>query len=119
MFCIEGLSAILHHVETQWIIRGVAICKGAPKLSHLLLAGDSHFFFWASVSESNVILNVLNSYEKALGQHVNIDKSVLLFSANTPIVLKEAIMSQLGVSKIMARDRYLGMPIMIGRVKKR
>ena len=55
----------------------------------------------------------------ASGQQVNIDKSAVLFSANTTRQMRESIMATLGISKMLTKDRYLGLPIMVGRAKKR
>ena len=63
--------------------------------------------------------NILKEYEMASGQQVNIDKSAVLFSANTTRQMRESIMAILGISKMLTKDRYLGLPIMVGRAKKR
>ena len=45
---------------------------------------DSIMFTQASIKECEAILDVLHQYELASGQKVNVDKSAILFSSNTP-----------------------------------
>jgi hypothetical protein len=37
LLCVEGLSALLREAKANNKIHGVAICRGGPKVSHLLL----------------------------------------------------------------------------------
>lgn len=41
------------------------------RVSHLLFADDSFFFFKANVVEATVVKNILQEYEDASGQSVN------------------------------------------------
>ncbi|OMO54692.1 reverse transcriptase [Corchorus capsularis] len=66
-----------------------------------------------------VMTCVRTNFEKASGQQINIDKSAIMFSYNTTSGLRDSIMQRLGVEKIMENDRYLGLPIMIGRSRTR
>lgn len=66
-YCAEGLSAPLRDAEMTNKIHGVAICRGGPKISHLLFADDSLLFCHAKVDECMRLLAVLEKYEKASG----------------------------------------------------
>lgn len=37
LLCVEGLSAMLRKEEREGHIKGVAICRRAPRISHLLM----------------------------------------------------------------------------------
>ncbi|OMO96399.1 reverse transcriptase [Corchorus capsularis] len=117
LFCMEGLSCLLQRAELNDRIHGVAVSRYAPRISHLFFADDSLLFLRASSEECDVVLDLLRQFELASGQQVNIDKSAVMFSCNTPGDLQEIIMHHLGIQKVLDRDRYLGLPIMIGRSK--
>ena len=56
------------------------------------------------MSDCVAITYILHKYERVSGQQVNIDKSTIIFSANTPAKRKDTMMRKLGVSKILAKD---------------
>ncbi|OMO96147.1 reverse transcriptase [Corchorus capsularis] len=99
-------------------IRGISIARTAPRVSHLFFADDSLIFLRATVAECEVLSRVLKRFELASGQLINVDKSTVLFSSNTPDSIRASIMQYLGIHKILTRDKYLGMPIMIGKSKR-
>ncbi|OMO91484.1 reverse transcriptase [Corchorus capsularis] len=115
--CIKWVSLIngFHRGD----IKGVSVSRSAPCVSHLFFADDSILFLRAKESECKNIVNILKDFGIASGQQVNIDKSSIFFSANTPVRLQADIMNSLGVHKILDKDKYLGLPIMIGRSKVR
>ena len=41
LLCAEGLTAMLKKEEVAGNIKGVAVCKGAPRISHLLFVDDN------------------------------------------------------------------------------
>ncbi|OMO80722.1 reverse transcriptase [Corchorus capsularis] len=84
----------------------------------ILVNDDSLLFLRASLEECDVVLDLLRQFELASGQQVNIDKSAVMFSGNTPVDLREIIMRHLRIQKVLDQDRYLGLPIMIGRSKR-
>ena len=51
LLCVEGLSAMLRKEEREGHIKGVAVCRRTPRISHLLFADDSIIFCKASISE--------------------------------------------------------------------
>ena len=117
--CVEGLSCLLKHAKMEGLIRGISILRQAPIVSHLLYADDSLLFTRASVQECDAILNILSRYEGASGQQINLDKLTVLFSSNTPQHVRDVTLNHLGFSKTMEKDRYLGLPVMLRRVKTR
>ena len=59
-------------------IKGISICKGVPRIYHLLFADDSIVFCRATVEESNRAMKVLENYERDSCQKLN---KVKTFSA--------------------------------------
>ena len=91
LLCVEGLSALLRKAERDQNISGVSVCRCGPKISHLLFADDSLLFCHASSAECHCIMEVLAMYERASGQMVNKEKTVLFLSKNTPEQVRTAI----------------------------
>lgn len=60
---------------------------------------------------------MLRTFEKASGKKLNIDKSSVFFSKNTPESLKLALNQKLGFSEANERSLYVGLPNMVGRNK--
>ena len=55
----EGLTAMLKKEESNGYIKGVAVCRGAPRISHLLFADDSIVFCRASFEEARWVMKVI------------------------------------------------------------
>ena len=117
IICAEGLSSLIREAERRNEIRGAMICTGAPIISHLLFADDCFLFFKACESEAIVMKNILATYEAASGQAINLQKSELFCSRNTPDNLKNLIATTLGVRQVLGTGKYLGLPSMIERSK--
>ncbi|RHN81910.1 hypothetical protein MtrunA17_Chr1g0204171 [Medicago truncatula] len=59
----------------------------------------------------------VTTYEEALGQAINLQKSKLFCSRNTLDDLKNLIATTLGVRQVLGTCKYLGLPSMIGHSK--
>ena len=44
LLCAEGFTALLDQAESEGRIKGVSICRGAPKVTNLMFADDSLIF---------------------------------------------------------------------------
>ena len=119
LICAEGLSALMRKAERDRMIRGVSICRGGPRISHLFFANDSIIFCRAKLSECTALQEILTLYGRAFGQLVNGDKTALFFSHNTPSSLRADISGFLGTTLTTKFEKYLGLPLIIGRAKKR
>lgn len=58
---------------------------------------------------------MLSLYEDCLGQTINKDKSTIMFSKNSTTVEKENVMAGLGIQSEARNEKYLGLPIYMGR----
>ena len=119
LLCAEGLSAMLRQVECGGIPRGISVCRQAPLVSHLLFADDCIVFCNASKEEGDRVTKILETYEKELGQKLNREKTSLFFSKNTSEEVKERVRDMFGAQIIHQHERYLGLPPLVGRGKKK
>ncbi|XP_062020928.1 uncharacterized protein LOC133737377 [Rosa rugosa] len=115
--CAEGLSALISHAVSfgQW--QGLRICDGAPIISHLLFADDSMKYFNATSQDCSIIRDLLNIYEKAWGQQVNLHKSNVVFSGSMQPHLCVNLARILGVQVVDKHEKYLGIRTLVGRSK--
>ena len=115
---LEGLNGLIEHVVDRKHIKGFLLCRNGPKISHLFLAYDSLFFFRARLEDVQKIQEILDKYERAPGQKINSAKTTLFFSKTVIDSSKKEIKNLLGVLKIREYEKYLGLPVVIGRNKK-
>lgn len=119
LLCVEGLSKALKLAASSGSIKGCKICNSAPAITHLLFADDSFLFFNASISEAEEVRRVLNEYEADYGQAVNYQKSAIFFSSNVRTDKQRDIKEKLGVIRDIGDCKYLGLPSLVGRSKKK
>ena len=116
--CAEGLSSLIKSSVANGDLKGVAVCRGGPKLSHLFFADDSLIFCKASLAECAALQRILKVYEDALGQQLNRAKTSLFFSRNTPSAIQEEIKQRFGTQVIKQHEKYLGLPSLVEKNKK-
>lgn len=86
------------------------------QLSHIFFFADGSLVFCkATLEECQTLLDLLNIYQRASGQHVNYAKSAISFSKGMTAVEQEALIRLTGISKVGGFGRYLGLPERIGR----
>ena len=117
LLCAEGFIALLAKAELDWKITGVSICRGAPKDTNLLFTDDSLLFYQATLREGEVVAEILQTYERASGQSINLENSSVFFSNNTTDTQKQQMLQILGVKEVVKFESYLGLPTLIGRDK--
>ncbi|GFQ01423.1 putative ribonuclease h protein at1g65750 [Phtheirospermum japonicum] len=118
VICAQGISSLLTHFENQKLIHSVRIASGAPTISDLFFADDILIFFKANLAECRMIQHILGCYERASGQLVNFEKSVLSFSLNTKKGAQDAIETSLSIPVVHHHDLYLGLPTYSLRSKR-
>lgn len=119
LLCVEGLSNSLTEAANNEEIHGCKISPAAPAITHLLFADDSFLFFRATQEETTRVKVLLNAYERLSGQAVNFQKSGVLFSANVRRDKQLELSNILEVHNDLSDGRYLGLPSLIGRSKKK
>ncbi|KAA3482534.1 LINE-1 reverse transcriptase isogeny [Gossypium australe] len=119
LICGEGLSSLMRLVQREDNFRGVKASRRGPQISHLLFADDCILFGEATERGAGLLKRVLREYRKCSGQQVNFDKSTVFFSSNTRAEEKGLVARILGVRSTNDPERYLGLPNMVGRRKKK
>ena len=100
-------------------IRGVSLCRNGPKLTHLLFADNSLIFYRAKEEECQSLLDVLAKYERASGQQINRAKTTLFFSKSSTEEVQGVIKDMLGVNVVRQYEKYLGLPSLVVKKKKK
>lgn len=87
--------------DTQ--LTGVPITREGTRLNHLFFADDNLFilfYIFNCVARSLKpcrMHRILEAYEKALGHKLNKDKTIIFFSNNTGLEVREQILNIYGV----------------------
>ena len=68
LLCAEGLHALIQQAENSTKLHGVSLCREGPKVSHLFFPDDSLLFCQANDNDCQTVLDILDTYEQALGQ---------------------------------------------------
>ena len=118
LLCIKGLNGLISQAANGGDIKGYALCRNSPRLTHLLFADDSLLFCRATEQECNNILEILDVCGNCSGQQINQNKTTIFFSKLTSEETREHIKQALGVSEIKQYEKYLGLPSFVGRRKK-
>ncbi|KAG7572532.1 Reverse transcriptase domain [Arabidopsis suecica] len=117
LLCTEGLSSLLTHAMHIKKIHGFRASKNGPPISHMFFADDSLLFCQANEEECQQLLHLLKIYADASGQHVNFQKSAVLFGKNVSSGTQQQIKDITGISKVGGLGKYLGLPEAVGRNK--
>ncbi|CAN1762273.1 Putative ribonuclease H protein At1g65750 [Linum perenne] len=104
-------------VEFKYWVPVKLVHDGIP-LSHCFFADDLVLFGEASATQARVISDILDRFCDASGQSVSKPKSRIYFSRNTPNRVSAEIVSILGIAATSDLGRYLGVPILHGKVTK-
>ena len=115
---MEGLNGLINKTAEKGDIKGYALCKNSPKLTHLFFADDSLLFCRATIWECQQVLDILEIYGRCSGQQVSKAKTTIFFSKSTFEGVKNHIKSALDVPVILQYEKYLGLPSLMEKNKK-
>jgi hypothetical protein len=113
----EAISCILNAADDDGRLEGVRVSPNVPSFNHLLFADDSLILLKVDEACTQNLIHILNMYEECSGQTVNIDKTSLMFSKNTKKREKKKMMEALGITREAPNEKYLGLPIYVGKWK--
>ncbi|KAL0443901.1 UNVERIFIED_CONTAM: hypothetical protein Slati_2112800 [Sesamum latifolium] len=115
---IKAFSGLIRQAESEGVIRGVAVTRSAPPVSHLLFADDTLIFCQASEEALSRLQGVLAAFEATSGLKINKDKSAMVFSRNVEAEVSASLARILGIAVMSKHDRCLGLPTVTGCSKK-
>ena len=84
-----------------------------------MFADDSLLLLKANEPSANHLQYVLSLYEDCSGQTINMEKSSVMFSQNAKRAEKQALMSALDIGVEARNEKYLGLPVYMGRLKEK
>ncbi|KAL1172614.1 hypothetical protein V6Z11_A05G360100 [Gossypium hirsutum] len=114
---IKSLEKEINEIMDGPTNEGVRASRQGPWINHLFFANDALLFVRNNQKEVEAFTEILESFERMSCQRVNLDKSMVYFSPNTPDS-QQAILSGLLKLKVVANlDGYIGLPIPIGKKK--
>ncbi|KAF7812457.1 reverse transcriptase [Senna tora] len=93
----DVLSAMIEHHVRCGDLKGIKLSRSGPVLSHCFFADDSLFFMRADKENYGLFKKILDDYCLASGQGVNLEKSGLFFSKNTPDDVVDLVCSELDI----------------------
>ncbi|KAA3482314.1 reverse transcriptase [Gossypium australe] len=117
LICAEGFSTLLEDAKQQGLMRGASVGREMFSINHLFFADNCILFGDATQEGVCTVRDIIREYEKSAGQKVNYDKSLIYFGANVKEEVKGDIINTLGVRVASNPEKYLGLPMMVGRRK--
>ncbi|KAA3469841.1 reverse transcriptase [Gossypium australe] len=117
LLCAEVFSTLLEDAKQNGRMRGASIGRERFAINHLFFADDCILFRDATHEGVCAVRDIIREYEMCAGQKVNYNKSLIYFGANVKEEVKEDITRVLGVRVASSPEKYLGLPMMVGRKK--
>jgi hypothetical protein len=117
LICAKGFSTLLNVAETRGELTGIKVCSAALSINHLLFADDSLLLLKIKDGSAQCLQNILSLYEDCSGQIINKEKSSIMFNRNTKSAEKQELMSSLDIDSEVRNEKYLGLPVYMGRSK--
>ena len=118
VLCMERLNQIIEDAISRGSWKPATSSRGVPPLSRLFFTDDLLLFGEATVEQARVIKQCLDMFCAASGEKVSTHKSMVFFSKNTQASTAQGFSQELNMPITDDLGRYLGMPLIHGRVTK-
>ncbi|KAA3468126.1 reverse transcriptase [Gossypium australe] len=100
LFCMEAFLRVLIHAKDNNTLRGIRASINGPRVNHLFFADDALLFVRNKKSDVELLVNLLNTFSNISGQGINFEKSMVLFSPNTPRDQRNIFSGMLGMTVV-------------------
>ncbi|KAL0444003.1 UNVERIFIED_CONTAM: hypothetical protein Slati_2123000 [Sesamum latifolium] len=115
----EAFSGLIQKAKVEGSIQGISVSRSAPSISHLLFADDTLIFCRATTKAMSCIRDILCLSERASGLKVHMQRSAMVISRNVTEDLRLELVRILGVVEVPRHEKYLGLPTVTGRSKRK
>ncbi|XP_010674016.1 uncharacterized protein LOC104890294 [Beta vulgaris subsp. vulgaris] len=105
---MEILSRFLTKASEEKIIQGIKLSRTGPSISHLFFADDALIFFKASPESCAGVKSILERFSRLSGEVINFNKSLIMFSPNTPIGSRQQMRGIVNTPDAESIGKYLG-----------
>lgn len=106
ILCMEFLSVMIENEVEKGKWKGIRLGRGA-----IFFADDVLLFSLTDENSCESLKSTLETFCNISGQKVNLAKSSILFSKNTPARIRRGIVRSLGVKETYGLGKYLGFPM--------
>ncbi|XP_058075765.1 uncharacterized protein LOC131224247 [Magnolia sinica] len=114
---VEAFSRNFRNLMVRGWSHPYAIGRGRPIATHMLFTDDTLLFLNGSKSSLQAVKTFLDVFQEASGQRINFIKSCFIYSGKLSATRIRSIKCILGIVKLRAGLRYLGVPLASGKVK--
>ncbi|GMJ08752.1 hypothetical protein HRI_004544400 [Hibiscus trionum] len=118
ILCMERLTQSIQREVDQGSWKAFRFKRKGSLISHLFFADDLILFAEASFHQFDVVSRVLREFCECSGHKVGISKTNIFFSHNIHASLREDISGAFGFQCVDDLGRYLGVPLLHGRITK-
>lgn len=118
VLCMERLGHLIMSEVQRGSWKPVTLGKGGPSISHLFFAFDLFLFGRATENQAHRIRKVLDDFCASSGAKVNFEKSKFFISPHAASNNARNVSRILGMSSTRDLGKYLGVPLIHGRVTK-
>ncbi|KAK4268485.1 hypothetical protein QN277_025138 [Acacia crassicarpa] len=114
---VEVLSLMIRKSQESKLLMGIKLSNGCPELTHSFFTDDALLYMNANLSNCVTLFNILSQFCAVSGQVINLDKSSIFFTPNTPDDVMNVVGGILGIAATEDPGKYLGIPSIWGKTK--
>ena len=118
VLCMEKLAILINSKVEDGSWNPIKVSRNGPSISHLFFADDCLLFVKAKSAQVRLVSKVLNDFCAVSGLKVNLAKSIVMASKCVPHLKCDKFSSICQMSFIRNISKYLGFPLLSGRIRK-
>lgn len=111
-------SSLLIKTQEEKALHSLSIARGSPNISHLFFVDDNLIFYRDSLQDAQAVNKILDLYQSASCQLINLDKSEISFNRNVPEEKKIMFQGWMQIKVVECQSKILGLPAFVGRSKQ-